>query len=123
MYKLIWKNFCSLLLKKNPSEFLAKQQGKSNEQPAKSNEQPAKSNEQPAKSNEQPAKVTSNEQKVTSHEQKLTSNEQRGKSFTSIKDDMFSLLPENSCAALAFLRIKLNGINVKTNTKGDKESP
>ena len=36
---------------------------------------------------------------------------------------IFSLLPENSYGAFAFLKIKLKGINAKTNTKGDKESP
>ena len=36
---------------------------------------------------------------------------------------MFSLLSENSYAPFAFLKIKLNGINAKTNIKGDKESP
>ena len=30
---------------------------------------------------------------------------------------------ENSYAAFAFLKIKLNGINAKTNDKADKESP
>ena len=36
---------------------------------------------------------------------------------------MFSLLSEKSYADFPFLKIKLNGINAKTNTKGDKESP
>ena len=36
---------------------------------------------------------------------------------------MFFLLFENPYAAFVFLKIKLNGINPKTNTKGDKESP
>ena len=34
-----------------------------------------------------------------------------------------SLLPKNSCASLVFYKIKLNGINAKINTKGNKESP
>ena len=55
MYKLIWRTFCLLYSKKNPSELLVEQRAKSNEQLAKSNEQQAKSNEQ---------KVTSNEQRV-----------------------------------------------------------
>ena len=56
MYKLIWINFCSLLLKKHPSEFLVEQETKSNEKQAKSNVQRAKSNEQREKSNEQQTK-------------------------------------------------------------------
>ena len=32
------------------------------------------------------------------------------------------MLSENLYAAFAFLKIKLNGINAKTNTKKDKES-
>ena len=34
----------------------------------------------------------------------------------------FSMPPENSYAALTFLKLKLNGINAETNTKGDKIS-
>ena len=64
LYKLIWRAFCLLLLKKNPSEFLVEQQVKSNEERAKSNEQRAKSNEQLAKSNEQRAR--SKQQRATS---------------------------------------------------------
>ena len=33
-----------------------------------------------------------------------------------------TLRSENSYAALASIKIKLNGINAKTNTKGDQES-
>ena len=43
LYKLIWRTFRLLLLKKNPSEFLVEQRAKSNERQAKSNEQRAKS--------------------------------------------------------------------------------
>ena len=53
----MWRTFCLLLLKKNPSEFLVEQRAKSNEQRVKSNGQRAKSNGQRAKSNEQ--RVTS----------------------------------------------------------------
>ena len=35
---------------------------------------------------------------------------------------VLSFICQNSYA-FAFLKIKLNGINAKTNTKGDKESP
>ena len=42
----MWRTFCLLLLKKNPSEFLVEQRAKSNEQRVKSNGQRAKSNEQ-----------------------------------------------------------------------------
>ena len=36
---------------------------------------------------------------------------------------IFSLLHENSIAAMTFHKIKPNGINAKTNAKGDEESP
>ena len=48
------ENFLVTFTQKNPSEFLAKQQAKSNKQRAKSNEQRAKSNKQRAKSNDSP---------------------------------------------------------------------
>ena len=73
MYKLIWRTFCLLLLKKNPSQFFVERQAKSNEQGSKS-----KSNEQRGKSNEQRAK--SNEQRAKSKGQRAKSNEQRAKS-------------------------------------------
>ena len=86
------ENFLVIFTQKNLSEFLAKQQAKSNKQLAKSNEQQAKineqrvknkeqrtkSNEQRAKSNEQQAKI--NEQRAKSNEQRAKSKEQRAKS-------------------------------------------
>ena len=45
------------------------------------------------------------------------------KSFINKRLLIFSLLPENSFAALAFHKIKRSGIDAKTNSKGDKGSP
>ena len=61
LYKLIWRAFCLLLLKKIVQNFLS-----SNEQKVTSNQQKVMSNKQRAKSKQQ--KVTSNDQKVTSNE-------------------------------------------------------